>query len=273
MPDYLFIDTEFGGLPDRQFHESRFGLTEISAAAFYVTPGWASVEIRGHFNVHIRPNPDLVYEDDSLKIQSGWLADTWENVVEWDAFTDTNQGEPIAQTCLSPQAPTLADAFYFWLELHGRDEKEALEGFKKWSTHFFGDEYWKVSAWGHNVEMDLRMLTCAIDRHFEDRYNEFGSNEMMPCNRAGRCSVNLFRVMRDLGLHNRFKANLDTVIAFYGIEIAEADRHTSKGDVAASVLGIQNMMQHLKSGTFRHPASSTRRDIDDDYYSRRDLYG
>jgi len=214
---FLF-DLEMGGL-DPAVH----GLTEVSAAKVHVPSDGRDPHIEAFFQSFVRPRPELRYEDRALEIQAGHL-EPWK----------LSEGELI----------TSADAMFGFLETHGRDEPTVLRALKRWSNHYFGPDHWAVSPWSHNIACDLTFLQAAVDRCFPDYRSTL--NPMMPCNRAGRCSMILFRCLHDLGVHACHKADLDTILTHYRISIDPNHRHTAFGDVQATAQAIAEMLRDLR---------------------------
>jgi len=236
MPEFLIIDMEFGTLPSEAdsimpledcVRWQDIALTEVAMAAVeYNRSNW-NWSLKGIWSTKIDNGREsnLITHDEGLTIQ--WQYDE-DYLYLWDADQFPNEED----------APNKADAVWMLCHIEGIPEEKALLGMQKFTTKFIDPEHYRVSPWAHNSEADSSMLKAACAR----------SNMALPCNRAWRCSANLFRVLRDAGFHNRYKSNLDTVAEWYGVEIPEADRHTAKGDMLATAGGIIGMLRDLNQG-------------------------
>lgn len=254
MKHFLIFDLELGGVEDvdGRVASSIYGITEISFGVISRADDWSRVDMVDKFHSFVIPRPELMYDSAALNVQVAWLEDVYQetfDAAEFEPRPEDLSPHEIDAYDRKDQTPSAADTLYAWLLLNGRDETLVLQKLKQWSEYHWGPDSYKVSAWAHNAPTDMSFLQAACMRCFPDEIDQrYQSNNMMPCNRAHRCSMNLFRVMRDAGLHDRYKADLDTVIAFYGIVVPEEDRHTAKGDLLALATAIGCMLQHIKSG-------------------------
>ena len=94
------------------------------------------------------------------------------------------------------------------------------------------------TPYGVNVKFDIDFMDANAKRY----------NLRMPFNFVYRDICQWFRLLQDLGRHTQYRANLETILSHYGIEIEEAARHTAKGDVIATVEAIRFMMKDFKAG-------------------------
>lgn len=266
MPkSFTIFDLELGGVEDcdGRTAESVYGVTEVSFANVRVSDDWSRTDLVEFFHSFVKPRPELCYDDGALNVQTTWLEDCYRETFDPTDFVGNcpackGAGETEADgvvsdcpACSGMTEPNAADTLYAWLLCNGRDEARVCQGLFDWAVHHNGYELYKVSAWSHNINTDMAFLQAMFWRCFPDEYEDRENgrtHNMMPCNRAGRCSMILFRCMRDVGLHDRYKANLDTIIAFYGITVPEIERHTAKGDILALGAAIGCMLQHIKTG-------------------------
>ncbi|MCW5943876.1 MAG: 3'-5' exonuclease [Fimbriimonadaceae bacterium] len=86
---------------------------------------------------------------------------------------------------------------------------------------------------------------ASFDRGFLDAQLERWRIEP-PFNRCWRCTMDLFRWMQDLGKHERYRANLDTIAEHYGLSLPEEERHTAGGDVRLTAMALSAMMRDLR---------------------------
>jgi DNA polymerase III epsilon subunit-like protein len=112
---------------------------------------------------------------------------------------------------------------------------KAFQGVHDLVENYFGHSK-TCTPYGVNVKFDIDFMDANAKRY----------NLRMPFNFAYRDICQWFRLLQDLGAHTQHRANLDTILAHYGIEIEEEQRHTAKGDVIATAEAIRFMMKDFK---------------------------
>jgi DNA polymerase-3 subunit epsilon len=101
----------------------------------------------------------------------------------------------------------------------------------------------RCAPFAHNASFDKGFLDFQCDR--------WGISQ--PFNHCWRCSMQMFRWMQTMGVHDVYLANLDAICQHYGIEIPGELRHTAHGDVEATAEAVRRMMLDMR-GTLRQAA-------------------
>ena len=117
------------------------------------------------------------------------------------------------------------------LERDGARIGKAFLGLQDLAESHFGQTK-AATPYGINVKFDIDFMDANVKRY----------GLKMPFNFVYRDICQWFRLLQDLGAHTQYRANLDTILAHYGIEIGAEDRHTAKGDVVATAEAIKSMM-------------------------------
>lgn len=111
---------------------------------------------------------------------------------------------------------------------------EAVGSIRSLVRRHFGDAK-RCAPVAQNAAFDKAFLDASVARHGLEH----------PTNHCWRCTMQLFRWMQDLGLHDSYRANLDSMLACFGIVVPESARHTSMGDVKATAMVLGRMMQTM----------------------------
>jgi len=133
------------------------------------------------------------------------------------------------EKALEIQGTTLAE-----LDEKGVRIGHAFQGLAQLVDSNFGHSK-AATPYGVNVKFDIDFMDANAKR--------YGLN--MPFNFVYRDVCQWFRLLQDLGVHTRYRANLDTILTHYGIDIVESDRHTARGDVIATAEAIRSMMSEF----------------------------
>lgn len=133
--------------------------------------------------------------------------------------------EPVA---LQLQGVTLEE-----LEEKGREIRVVLNGLRKLvNEKFYAAK--KCAPIAHNAGFDKGFMDAA--------YARTGTEACT--NHVWRCSMDLFRWLQDLGVHDKYSANLKTICEHYGIVNDKA--HSAYGDVQATAEAVGFMMRDLR---------------------------
>lgn len=107
---------------------------------------------------------------------------------------------------------------------------KALQGVEQLAVRHFGKTK-AATPYGINVKFDVDFVDANVKRY----------RLQMPFNFVYRDVCQWFRLLQDLGCHECYRANLDSMLTHYGIDVAPEDRHTAKGDVLATAEVIKRI--------------------------------
>jgi DNA polymerase III epsilon subunit-like protein len=215
MTPYCVIDLETGGLSS-----DTCGITELAAVAAEHDRAGAC-HITDRICLLVRPQPDLEYLPGALEIQHRTLADL----------------------------------------AVGMCEEAALLALYGWVRGVYGPAG-RPQTWAHNADFDGRFLMAAHARYdsLMERaeaqqpvlHADHGQpiEDLRPVWRVAcpipipmQCSMRAFKWLGKQGLHTCSSANLDTVLAHYGITVRPECRHTALGDAEATAQAIACMLR------------------------------
>ena len=157
--------------------------------------------------------------------------DDWRNyefVAGWHSLIQESPDLLYEDEALSVQRRTLDDLS------SGLPERDVLLGLTKFIGEVMGTNFYQISPWAHNQSFDLAFLMAAYGRHAL----------AAPFNRGFRCSVQLYRIARDLGLHNDYRSDLGSVVRT--LRLGDGDQHHAYDDAMFAGKAIGFLMGQIR---------------------------
>lgn len=187
------------------------GLTEIAAVLVAHDGAWDDVGIEDQFCVLIRPVKGLLYNASALQVQHRTMADLQRGMLEECAVL----------------------RFYVWLRSLAQ-----IHGF--------------IPIYAHCKELAARsvLFDVAFILAAHERLNlgaDAADYVAFPVPTDWQSSIELFKRLKKMGVHQCPSASLDTVMLHYGIVLPDEQRHTALGDCEATAYAIAAMMRDLQS--------------------------
>ena len=143
--------------------------------------------------------------------------------------------KPDLRLVYTDEALKLQGRTYDQLREEGRPIGHVFNDFRAMVVAQFGAVK-KCSPVAHNAAFDKGFIDANCTRY----------NLQPITNYCWRCSVDLFRWMQTMGMHDCYRANLDAICEHYEIVADEETRHTASGDCMRTAIAVGRMMMDFR---------------------------